>query len=132
VHTHTYTHTYNTTQVYGEKKWLLFAPTDTECMYATRLPYEESSVFSAVNVERPDLLVHPLFAKVECVCVCACVCGCHTDCMNVTRLPYGESSVFSAVNVERPDLLVHSRFAKVEIVRERGRACVCVVVSWTA
>ncbi|KAL4618070.1 HSPB1-associated protein 1 isoform X1 [Arapaima gigas] len=42
-------------QVQGRKKWHLFPPGDTGCLYPTRIPYEESSVFSQVNVVQPDL-----------------------------------------------------------------------------
>ncbi|MCI4378356.1 hypothetical protein PGIGA_G00214880 [Pangasianodon gigas] len=35
-------------QIQGRKRWHLFPPDDTECMYPTRIPYEESSVFSQV------------------------------------------------------------------------------------
>jgi hypothetical protein len=35
-----------------------------DCMNST-LPYEKPSVFSAVNIQRPDLLADPLFDKVE-------------------------------------------------------------------
>ena len=47
------------------KKWILFPPSDSEYMYPTRIPYEESSVFSLVNIARPDLDKHPQF-QVNC------------------------------------------------------------------
>ncbi|KAM6986614.1 HSPB1-associated protein 1 homolog [Aplochiton taeniatus] len=42
-------------QVEGRKRWHLFPPEDTSCLYPTRIPYEESSVFSQVDVLQPDL-----------------------------------------------------------------------------
>lgn len=43
------------------KRWHLFPPEDTSKMYPTRIPYEESSVFSQVDVLRPDLKRFPGF-----------------------------------------------------------------------
>ncbi|KAG7251060.1 hypothetical protein CRUP_025739 [Coryphaenoides rupestris] len=43
------------------KCWHLFPPEDTSSMYPTRFPYEESSVFSRVDVLRPDLGRFPAF-----------------------------------------------------------------------
>lgn len=43
------------------KRWHLFPPEDTAHLYPTRIPYEESSVFSQVHVVRPDLSRFPLF-----------------------------------------------------------------------
>ncbi|KAG8178704.1 hypothetical protein JTE90_011630 [Oedothorax gibbosus] len=48
-------------QVLGRKKWTLFPPPDRTFLYPTRIPYEESSVFSSVNILDPDLVLHPLF-----------------------------------------------------------------------
>ncbi|XP_077435458.1 HSPB1-associated protein 1 homolog isoform X2 [Vanacampus margaritifer] len=48
-------------QVQGRKRWHLFPPSDTSKMYPSRIPYEESSVFSRVNVTRPDLGSFPAF-----------------------------------------------------------------------
>lgn len=48
-------------QLYGRKKWCLFAPSETKKLYPTRIPYEESSVFSHVNVKNPDLNKTPDF-----------------------------------------------------------------------
>ncbi|XP_072173702.1 uncharacterized protein [Diadema setosum] len=50
-------------QIAGRKRWRLFPPSQTEMMYPTRLPYEESSIFSAVNVKTPDLSRHPKFSQ---------------------------------------------------------------------
>ncbi|NWT41092.1 HBAP1 protein, partial [Chroicocephalus maculipennis] len=48
-------------QVEGRKRWHLFPPGDTSFLYPTRIPYEESSVFSKVNVANPDLKHFPEF-----------------------------------------------------------------------
>ncbi|XP_059198395.1 HSPB1-associated protein 1 homolog [Centropristis striata] len=48
-------------QVQGRKRWHLFPPEDTVNLYPTRIPYEESSVFSQVDVLRPDLTRFPAF-----------------------------------------------------------------------
>uniref|UniRef100_A0A8C5QM78 HSPB1 associated protein 1 n=1 Tax=Leptobrachium leishanense TaxID=445787 RepID=A0A8C5QM78_9ANUR len=50
-------------QVEGRKTWHLFPPEDTAYLYPTRIPYEESSVFSKVNVLNPDWRRLPLFSK---------------------------------------------------------------------
>ncbi|XP_066097737.1 HSPB1-associated protein 1 [Saccopteryx bilineata] len=50
-------------QVQGRKRWHLFPPEDTPFLYPTRIPYEESSVFSKVNVVNPDLKRFPQFRK---------------------------------------------------------------------
>lgn len=57
-------------QLYGRKKWLLVAPDQSESMYPIRVPYEESSVFSAVDVKSPDLDKHPKFAQATVYSVC--------------------------------------------------------------
>ena len=49
-------------QLWGRKRWVLFAPGESERLYPTRIPYEESSVFSSVNITNPDLLRYPKFA----------------------------------------------------------------------
>ncbi|KAM9347011.1 HSPB1-associated protein 1 homolog [Symphorus nematophorus] len=48
-------------QVQGRKRWHLFPPEDTVNLYPTRIPYEESSVFSQVDVLHPDLKRFPVF-----------------------------------------------------------------------
>ncbi|KAI3356074.1 hypothetical protein L3Q82_017340 [Scortum barcoo] len=48
-------------QVHGRKRWHLFPPEDAVHLYPTRIPYEESSVFSQVDVLRPDLQRFPAF-----------------------------------------------------------------------
>lgn len=45
------------------KRWILFPPESTPCLYPTRTPYEESSVWSQVNILNPDLAAHPNFVK---------------------------------------------------------------------
>ncbi len=50
-------------QLSGRKKWTLFSPLDTERLYPTRVPYEESSVFSSVNITNPNLTQFPLFKE---------------------------------------------------------------------
>ncbi|XP_061049152.1 HSPB1-associated protein 1 isoform X2 [Eubalaena glacialis] len=50
-------------QVQGRKRWHLFPPEDTPFLYPTRIPYEESSVFSKINVVNPDLKCFPQFWK---------------------------------------------------------------------
>lgn len=45
------------------KRWHLFPPEDTPFLYPTRIPYEESSVFSKINVVNPDLKRFPQFRK---------------------------------------------------------------------
>ncbi|XP_062519659.1 HSPB1-associated protein 1-like isoform X2 [Corticium candelabrum] len=52
-------------QLYGKKRWTLFPPDQSACLYPTRLPYEESSVFSRVNIKQPDLETYPWFANAE-------------------------------------------------------------------
>eukprot|EP00041_Stephanoeca_diplocostata_P013714 m.242272 g.242272 ORF g.242272 m.242272 type:complete len:594 (-) comp19440_c0_seq1:267-2048(-) len=49
------------TQIHGRKRWIMFPPSESSKLYPTRMPYEESSVFSDVNIERPDAQRHPLF-----------------------------------------------------------------------
>lgn len=46
-------------QIYGRKRWVLFAPSDTQYLYPTRVPYEESSIFSQVDIKSPGLEAHP-------------------------------------------------------------------------
>ncbi|XP_067405738.1 HSPB1-associated protein 1 isoform X2 [Emydura macquarii macquarii] len=50
-------------QIQGRKKWHLFPPGDTTFLYPTRIPYEESSIFSKVNIVNPDLKHFPQFRK---------------------------------------------------------------------
>lgn len=48
-------------QLSGEKRWSLFSPKDSVNLYPTRIPFEELSVFSDVDVVDPDLLKFPRF-----------------------------------------------------------------------
>uniref|UniRef100_A0A8C8SMV4 HSPB1-associated protein 1 n=1 Tax=Pelusios castaneus TaxID=367368 RepID=A0A8C8SMV4_9SAUR len=50
-------------QIQGRKRWHLFPPGDTTFLYPTRIPYEESSIFSKVNVVNPDLKHFPQFRR---------------------------------------------------------------------
>ncbi|XP_046902030.1 HSPB1-associated protein 1 homolog isoform X1 [Hypomesus transpacificus] len=50
-------------QVQGRKRWTLFPPEDTARLYPSRVPYEESSVFSLVDVLQPDLRRFPAFSQ---------------------------------------------------------------------
>ncbi|XP_040560168.1 HSPB1-associated protein 1 isoform X4 [Gallus gallus] len=47
--------------LWHQKRWHLFPPGDTSFLYPTRIPYEESSIFSKVNVANPDLKRFPEF-----------------------------------------------------------------------
>jgi len=48
-------------QVYGSKLWVLFPPSEYPKMYPTRIPYEETSVFSEINILQPDYAKHSKF-----------------------------------------------------------------------
>lgn len=52
-------------QLSGKKSWTLFKPEDTEKLYPVRIPYEESSVFSSVNMKNPDLINYPKFREAK-------------------------------------------------------------------
>lgn len=39
-------------QLSGRKRWILFPPEDTDLLKPTRVPYEESSVYSRINFEK--------------------------------------------------------------------------------
>ncbi|XP_053116157.1 HSPB1-associated protein 1 isoform X2 [Hemicordylus capensis] len=52
-------------QVQGRKRWHLYPPEDSSFLYPTRIPYEESSVFSKVNVINPNLESFPRFKKAQ-------------------------------------------------------------------
>ena len=53
-------------QIFGKKRWVLIPAAEYASMYPTRIPYEESSVFSLVNVTEPDLDKYPKFKNVKC------------------------------------------------------------------
>lgn len=46
-------------QICGRKRWTLFSPADTSNLYPTRIPLEESTVFSQVNIQTPDVIKYP-------------------------------------------------------------------------
>lgn len=48
-------------QLSGTKQWTLFPPSDTNYLYPTRVPYEESSVFSSVSINDPQIQKYPLY-----------------------------------------------------------------------
>ncbi|EGD73151.1 hypothetical protein PTSG_04863 [Salpingoeca rosetta] len=48
-------------QLDGTKRWTMFPPGVARGMYPTRLPFEESTVRSSVDVEAPDASAHPDF-----------------------------------------------------------------------
>jgi len=49
-------------QIHGRKRWTLYSPQHMKYLYPTRIPYEESTVFSAVDVGAPDCYQRfPLF-----------------------------------------------------------------------
>nr|XP_002119759.1 HSPB1-associated protein 1 [Ciona intestinalis] len=50
-------------QVQGRKRWMLFPPSDSQHLHPTRIPYEESSVFSKVDLQHPDLEEHESFTS---------------------------------------------------------------------
>lgn len=52
-------------QLHGRKAWTLFPPSDTANLYPTRVPYEESSVFSRVNIDDPNFDEHGLFRQAK-------------------------------------------------------------------
>lgn len=43
------------------KRWHLFPPSQSDALYQTRMPYEESSIFSPINIAKPDLTRFPEF-----------------------------------------------------------------------
>lgn len=43
----------------------MFAPTDSNFMYPTRVPFEESTVYSQVNIKCPNLSKFPLYKNVK-------------------------------------------------------------------
>lgn len=52
-------------QLVGRKEWILFAPEDGSNLYASRIPYEETSIFSQINLNESaiDLSQFPRFAN---------------------------------------------------------------------
>lgn len=46
-------------QLIGKKCWTLFPPEQSSSLYPTRIPFEESSIFSQVSLEKIDLAKFP-------------------------------------------------------------------------
>ncbi|XP_073161203.1 HSPB1-associated protein 1 isoform X2 [Lepidochelys kempii] len=57
--------TYKKKERSQRKRWHLFPPGNTTFLYPTRIPYEESSIFSKVNIVNPDLKHCPQFKKAQ-------------------------------------------------------------------
>ncbi|MEN2500399.1 MAG: HSPB1-associated protein 1, partial [Marteilia pararefringens] len=51
-------------QVSGRKLWILYPPENYHNMYPTRLPYEDSSIFSQLDPVRPNFSKFPRFQSV--------------------------------------------------------------------
>ncbi|KAG0729981.1 HSPB1-associated protein 1 [Chionoecetes opilio] len=49
-------------QVSGRKRWVLFPESQSGGLAATRIPYEESSIYSGAGFPRPSLHAHPALA----------------------------------------------------------------------
>ncbi|CAM9161881.1 unnamed protein product, partial [Hapterophycus canaliculatus] len=56
-------------QLHGRKKWLLFPPAATASLSPTRVPYEESSVFSQIDARSPDIRRFPRYDEANAVAV---------------------------------------------------------------
>lgn len=57
---HQDTYGYNlVAQLIGKKSWTMFPPKDGSCLYPTRIPFEESSIFSMVNFREVDFMTFP-------------------------------------------------------------------------
>ncbi|MPC53870.1 HSPB1-associated protein 1 [Portunus trituberculatus] len=50
-------------QVLGRKRWVLFPECQSGLLSATRVPYEESSIYSSAGFPRPSLQCHPKLAS---------------------------------------------------------------------
>ncbi|VDP06211.1 unnamed protein product [Soboliphyme baturini] len=50
-------------QIYGNKRWVLVPPEDSQLMRPTRLPYEESSIFSALDIRHPPAVLKKVSTK---------------------------------------------------------------------
>ena len=51
--------------MFARKLWILFPPSDIANLYVTRIPYEESSIFSQVNFQCIDLNKFPLLKQTK-------------------------------------------------------------------
>lgn len=57
---HQDTYGYNmVAQLIGKKSWTMFPAKDSRCLYPTRIPFEESSIFSLVNFREVDFVKFP-------------------------------------------------------------------------
>ncbi|XP_077484085.1 HSPB1 associated protein 1 isoform X2 [Amblyomma americanum] len=57
---HQDTYGYNlVAQLIGKKSWTMFPAKDSSCLYPTRIPFEESSIFSLVNLREVDFVTYP-------------------------------------------------------------------------
>lgn len=57
---HQDTYGYNlVAQLIGKKSWTMFPARDSACLYPTRIPFEESSIFSLVNLREVDFVKFP-------------------------------------------------------------------------
>lgn len=57
---HQDTYGYNlVAQLIGKKSWTMFPPKDGSYLYPTRIPFEESSIFSLVNFKEVDFVTFP-------------------------------------------------------------------------
>uniref|UniRef100_T1JG22 JmjC domain-containing protein n=1 Tax=Strigamia maritima TaxID=126957 RepID=T1JG22_STRMM len=52
------------------KRWILFPPNQSDHLRPTRIPYEESSVFSKLNVGNPQLNAYPDFQNTTPYVIC--------------------------------------------------------------
>lgn len=46
-------------QIIGRKRWILFPKSQSQFLSPTRIPYEESSIYSEIGFPRPSLISHP-------------------------------------------------------------------------
>ncbi|KAK3876164.1 hypothetical protein Pcinc_019013 [Petrolisthes cinctipes] len=50
-------------QIMGRKRWVLFPKSQSSLLSSTRMPYEESSIYSQAGFPRPSLLSHPKLCR---------------------------------------------------------------------
>ncbi len=43
------------------KRWIMFPNTNTQFMYPTRIPFEESTIYSKINIKLPNMNNYPKF-----------------------------------------------------------------------
>lgn len=46
-------------QIKGRKRWTMFHKLQSSSLYSTRVPYEESSIYSEVGFPSPNISIHP-------------------------------------------------------------------------